>query len=147
MVVTLDTNVVFQALHSRSGASHTILGLVRDGSIGLALSVPVYGEYQDVLNRPDKREELGLSANDVRVVLSFIAYAGIPFPVHFRMRPNLRDENDNMFVELAFASSSSHLITSNVRDFTVNTDLNLGQISVVTPAQFMKEWRAYGNET
>ena len=67
--------------------------------------------------------------------------------MHFRMRPNLRDENDNAFVELAFASGSAYLITQNVRDFTVDADLNLGQLTVVTPAQFMNQWReTHGNE-
>jgi predicted nucleic acid-binding protein len=58
------------------------------------------------------------------------------------MRPNLRDEADNIFVELAFGSGSEYLITKNIRDFTVDTDLNLGQLTIVTPAEFMKEWRA-----
>jgi putative PIN family toxin of toxin-antitoxin system len=143
----MDTSVLFQALYSRSGASHAILCLVRGGAIRLALSVPVYSEYQDVLTRPAKRTQLGLSEDDVQTVLEFIAFIGVPSPVHFRMRPNLRDENDNAFVELAFASGSSCLITQNVRDFTVDADLNLGQLTVVTPAQFMQQWRkTHGNQ-
>lgn len=63
------------------------------------------------------------------------------------MRPNVRDENDNAFVELAFASGSAYLITQNVRDFTVDADLNPGQLAVVTPAQFMNQRRkTHGNE-
>jgi putative PIN family toxin of toxin-antitoxin system len=147
MVVTMDTSVLFQALSSSSGASHAIFRRIRGGSIRLALSVPVYGEYQDVLSRPDKRTQLGLSVDDARAVLNFIAFIAVPSPVHFRMRPNLRDESDNIFVELAFASGSSYLITQNVRDFTVDADLNLGQLRIVTPSHFMKNWRqTHGNE-
>ena len=147
MVVTLDTNVLFQALYSSSGASHAIFRRVRSGAIRLALSVPVYGEYQDVLTRPEKRSLLGLSADDVKTVLDFIAFIGVPSPVHFRLRANLRDESDNIFVELAFASGSSYLITENARDFTVDTDLNLEQLSIVTPSQFMRKWRqSHGNK-
>ena len=147
MVVTLDTSVLFQALYSSSGASHAILRRVRSGAIRLALSVPVYGEYQDVLTRPEKRTQLGLSADEVRTVLDFIAFIGVPTPVHFRLRPNLRDESDNIFVELAFASGSSYLVTQNVRDFTVDTDLNLERLSIVTPSQFMRTWRqTHGNQ-
>jgi len=141
VVVTLDTNVLFQALYSSSGASHAIFRRVRSGAIRLALSVPVYGEYQDVLTRPEKRAQLGLSVDGVRTVLDFIAFIGVPTPDHFRLRPNLRDESDNIFVELAFASGSSYLITQNVRDFTVDTDLNLERLSIVTPSQFMRTWR------
>jgi predicted nucleic acid-binding protein len=32
-------------------------------------------------------------------------------------RPNLKDENDNMFVELAIVSQSKFLITNNIKDF------------------------------
>lgn len=144
----MDTSVLFQALYTSSGASHAILRLVRDGAVRLAVSVPVYGEYQDVLTRPVKREQLGLAHAQVRTVLDFVAFIGVPAPVHVRMRPNLRDEDDNAFVELAFASGSSYLITQNVRDFTVDADLNLGQLTVVTPAQFLRQWRKrHGNET
>ena len=147
MVVTLDTSVLFQALYSGSGASHAIFRSVRSGAIRLALSVPVYREYQDVLTRPEKRSQLGLSVDEVKTVLDFIAFIGIPSPVHFRLRPNLRDESDNIFVELAFASGSSYLITQNVRDFTVDTDLNLERLSIVTPSQFMRKWRqTHGNQ-
>lgn len=142
MLVTLDTNVLFQALYSSSGASHAILRLIRAGEIQLALSVPVYGEYQDVLARPNVRKDIGLSRDEVQAVLHFVAYGGVPFPIHFQMRPNLRDEADNIFVELAFGSGSEYLITKNTRDFTVDTDLNLGQLAIVTPAEFMKVWRA-----
>ena len=107
----------------------------------LSLSVPVYGEYQDVLTRPKVREDIGLSRDEVRTVLHFIAYVGVPFPIHFQMRPNLRDEADNIFVELAFDSGSEYLITKNIRDFTVGTDLNLEQLAIVTPAKFMNVWR------
>lgn len=80
-------------------------------------------------------------------MLQFIAYVGVPFPIHFQMRPNLRDEADNIFVELAYGSGSDCLITKNIRDFSVDTDLNLGQLTIVTPAQFMREWRAkHGNK-
>ena len=52
-----------------------------------------------------------------------------------------------MFVELAVASSSRCLVTRNVRDFTVNTDLNLSHLKIVTPTQFMAEWReTHGRE-
>ncbi len=124
----MDTSVLFQALSSSSGASHAILRLVRGGAIRMSLPVAVYSEYQDVLTRSEKRSQLGLSVDEVKTVLDFIAFIGVPSPVHF-------------------ASRSSYLITQNIRDFTVDADLNLGQLTVVTPAQFMNQWRqSHGNE-
>jgi predicted nucleic acid-binding protein len=77
----------------------------------------------------------------VGTVLQFIAFVGEPSPIHYLWRPNLRDETDNKFVELAIASESRYLVTQNTRDFTVSTDLNLHPLGIVTPAQFLAEWR------
>jgi len=47
----LDTNVIYQALKSSAGASFYILKQVRERKIQIALSVPLFEEYQDVLKR------------------------------------------------------------------------------------------------
>ena len=52
MKVEVDTNILYQALRSRTGASHAILQLVRTGELQLAISVPVFEEYKEVLLRP-----------------------------------------------------------------------------------------------
>jgi predicted nucleic acid-binding protein len=46
-----------------------------------------------------------------------------------------------MFVELAVASESSHLITHNTRDFVSGSELKHDSFRVVTPYQFLVEWR------
>ncbi len=52
MIVTIDTNIMYQALMSSLGASFRILQLVRAGNCRLALSQPVFSEYEKVLTRP-----------------------------------------------------------------------------------------------
>jgi putative PIN family toxin of toxin-antitoxin system len=141
MLIVLDTNVLFQALKSNTGASHYILHLVREEKVLLALSMQVFHEYEDVLKRPEKIETLGLSLTDIENVLRFIAYIGKPFVTYFLFRPNLRDENDNIFVELAIASHAGHIITSNIRDFTHNANLKFDNIKAITPTEFVKDWR------
>ena len=81
MIVTLDTNAVYQVLHSRNGASFYILQLVRTRQIELALSVPVYLEYQDVLQRDKTLTALGLTKTDVGAFLRFLAYLGKPYDI------------------------------------------------------------------
>ena len=49
--VTLDTNVIYQALRTNSGASHKILNMVRNSQLELSISIPVFNEYADVLSR------------------------------------------------------------------------------------------------
>jgi predicted nucleic acid-binding protein len=84
-----------------------------------------------------------LEKEDIYKILDFIAFVGIKTDIRFLLRPNLRDENDNIFMELAFASDSRFLITKNVRDFTYKPELKLDEIQIVTPAEFMDMWRKW----
>jgi len=135
--------VIFQALYSSAGASHQILKLLRSGEIEFVISVPVYEEYRDVLLRKESLKQFELSKQDLLKVLDFLVIAGVRIDVHFLMRPNLRDENDNMFVDLAFASGSRYIVTKNIRDFKIDNELEIGNFEVITPSDFMKRWREY----
>ena len=138
--------MVFQALHSQDGASFFIVGLVRSQKIKLALSMKVFAEYEAVLKRKKNLKLMNLVDEDVEKFLAFLAYMGRPFETYFLFRPNLRDEDDNIFVELAMASNTKFLITSNVRDFKRNAQLKIMDFEVVTPAEFAKMWRTENEE-
>lgn len=140
MLLTLDTNILYQALMSKTGASYFILQQVRTRKIQIALSVPVFFEYQDVLTREKSLKDFELKLNDVEKFLKFIAYIGKPFEIYFLLRPNLKDEKDNKIVELAVTSQSDYLITSNIRDFK-NAELKFDQLKIITPGEFVKMWR------
>lgn len=138
MKVVIDTSVLFQALYSSTGASHAILKMVRDGRLEMVISTSVFKEYCDVLLRPKNLKMFELSENDVCSILDFIALVSVKVDIDFLLRPSLQDENDNMFMELAFASDSRFLITKNIRDFVNNAELKFDGIQVITPADFMK---------
>jgi len=140
MLVTIDTNILYQALMSTTGASYFILQQVRNREIQLALSVPVFLEYQDVLTRATVLKDFELQSNDVEKFLRFIAYIGKTFEIYFLLRPNLKDEKDNMVVELAVTSQSDYLITSNIKDFK-QAELIFDQLKIITPSEFVKIWR------
>jgi len=135
--------VVYQALRTNSGASHKILNMVRNSQLELSISIPVFNEYADVLNRKKTLEDLHLTKKDIQYFLDFVCLVGFPFDISFLLRPNLKDESDNMFVELAFASNSRFLITSNISDFSKETNLLFDSFQIVTPAQFLTIWRKY----
>ena len=90
---------------------------------------------------PQVRRATGLSQVDIDAILEFIALAGIPTPIDFLWRPNLKDESDNMFVELAVASGSEYLITRNRRHYSIGNTLLFDSFTVVTPAEFLTQWR------
>jgi len=93
------------------------------------------------LLRPKTLRETGLSREDTEKVLDFIALVGAATPIDYLWRPNLRDETDNMFVELAVASGSDYLITRNTRDYSLGSDLLFDSFSVATPSEFLTAWR------
>lgn len=141
MIVTIDTNVLFQAFYSTTGASHQIIRMVRYGEIEMAISVPVFQEYRDVLSRSENKTLLGLEDSDVETIMNFVVTVGRVTHISYSWRPNLRDEADNMIIELARASRSQFLITRNVKDMTVGADLMNDDIKVVTPGDFLAIWR------
>ena len=137
MLVIIDTNVIFQGLDTDKGASYKILELLYQRKINIALSYPVICEYQDVLKRSENLERLCLSEKEINDFLAFISYIAFPFDPTFMMRPNLRDEKDNIFAELAFVANADYLITNNVRDFVIQNDLKLDNFEVITPKDFI----------
>jgi putative PIN family toxin of toxin-antitoxin system len=141
MLVVIDTNVLYQALRSNSGASFYILSLIRSNKILLALSIQVFNEYEEVLNRPSSLKDLKLTHDDIIKVLQFISYVGKPFTTYYLFRPNLKDESDNIFIELSIVSNCNYLITNNVKDFTTKSELKFQDLKVITPSDFIKMWR------
>ena len=61
--------------------------------------------------------------------------------ISFLYRPNLVDESDNKFIELALSSQSQYLITANKKHFTAHAELHLFGVEVVTPSEFIAYWR------
>lgn len=141
MIITMDTNVIFSALYSSSGASHYILRLILKEKVRLAISPQIYFEYYDVLTRKENLSKLNMSVGDIEDILDLLALLAQKHLIYFLMRPNLADENDNMIWECAFASNSEYLITSNIRDFRGGELKEFG-FRVVTPRDFCIMWRA-----
>ena len=140
MVVTIDTNVLLAGLISQSGASHQILKLITSEKITLALSTQVLLEYDDVFKREEILNLTRLNQVQVEDVLDLLALLAQQNNIYYRLRPNLRDENDNLFIECAFASNSHYLLTSNIRDFN-NGELKGFKFKVLTPKDFYQMWR------
>ncbi len=140
MIVTLDTNVILAALLSQNGSSHLILNLIIEGKLNIALSTPIVLEYDDVLRRKEILEKLNISSGQVEDVIDLLVLLSDKYSIYFRLRPNLLDENDNLFVECAFTSNSHYLITSNIKDFK-RGELKSYPFQVITPGDFYYLWR------
>ncbi len=140
MKATLDTNVVFAGLYSRLGASHAILNALAHEEFTLALSVPLFLEYEEVLKRPENLARLGLTVADVDTILTWLAHVAEPVErIYFLWRTLLRDEDDGIVLECAVASASDALVTLNMRHF--ETVRGLFALDIMLPREFLRRVR------
>ena len=133
--VVIDTNVIVSALRSQRGASALLLSMLGRGLFEVDISVPLALEYEDALLR--KRDELGLSANDVvELVDSLCAVARRHDRIYFKWWPMLPDERDEHILDLAVKAQCDAIITYNVRDFS---GVERFGIRAIDPQTFLRE--------
>ena len=140
MNYVLDTNVLVAAVRSPAGASAEILRRVLLKQVGALCNVPLFMEYEAVLMRPEHLAAAGAHANQVINLLDALAGAVIRVEIQFLWRPQLRDPNDDLVLELAVngqgLGDSVAIITSNQKDFLPQAG-KFG-IGVMTPRQFFQ---------
>lgn len=116
MRLVLDTNLLVAGLRSRTGASNAILIAAFRRRFQWCCSVPLYYEYQDVLNRAEFLVETGLTRKQIAGFLEDAASVIIPVGVDFRWRPQLQDPDDEMVLETAINARGA-IVTHNRKDF------------------------------
>lgn len=140
MNYVLDTNVLVAAVRSPAGASAEILRRVLHRKVGALCSVPLFMEYEAVLMRQEHLAAAGAHADQVSNLLDALAGVVIRVEIQFLWRPQLRDPNDDLVLELAVngqgLGDSVAIITSNQKDFLPQV-AKFG-IGVMTPRQFFQ---------
>lgn len=140
MILVLDTNVLVAGLRSPAGHSAHVLRRALLGQIRVACSVPVFMEYEAVLLRPEQLAAAGLSALEVSNVLDALAGVVQPVDIHFLWRPQLRDPNDDMVLELAVNAQRLGqpvgIVTFNQRDYVPQAEY-FG-VAVCSPRQVIQ---------
>lgn len=131
MRVVLDTNVIYSALRSKTGASNALMRKIGE-EFDIALSVPLVFEYESVLKR--QALAIGYTAGDVDILLDYLCATVQPQPIHYLWRPLLRDPKDDMVLELAVNAGCQRIVTFNSRDFARSESLG---IQSCTPAEFL----------
>lgn len=133
--VVLDTNVLVAAGRSRNGASYALLQALHAERFRLLASVPLFLEYEAVLQRP---EQLAVGRRSEAMVDAFLDALSLHVePVHlfFLWRPQLRDPADEMVLETALNGRAEVLVTFNIDDFAAAHRFAL---PVLTPAGFLR---------
>ncbi len=130
----IDTNVMLSALRSSKGASYALISQLPLEHFQVALSVPLYTEYQDVMTRAEHMTEAS-SKEEILSFLRYICSIASHQDIFFLWRPWLKDPKDDMVLELAVASGSRYIITHNLNDFT---NIKTFGIEAVTPGRFLR---------
>lgn len=134
MKVVLDTSVLVAAARSRQGASHALVSAIPSAAFQICLSVSLYTEWQQVLTREENLSP-NRTAEDTRNFLRYLASQSHLQEIHFLWRPFLRDADDDMVLELAFAAGCRYLVTHNLRDFHGAEQLG---VTAISPGEFLK---------
>jgi putative PIN family toxin of toxin-antitoxin system len=131
--VVIDTNVLVSALRSRRGASFRLISLLGDPRWQPIVSVALILEYEEVAMREARR--LGLPDWVVDSILDTLCRLGSRHAIRFRLRPALRDPDDEFLLELAAASQADFVVTHNIQDFRGS---EVYGIRPVTPGEFLR---------
>jgi putative PIN family toxin of toxin-antitoxin system len=133
MKVVFDTSVMVAAARSRRGASYALVSSIPAPEFQPCLSVGLYTEWQEVLTRPENLLP-GIMPEDALRYLRFVASQSHLQEIHFLWRPFLRDADDDMVLELAFAAGCRYLVAHNVKDFHGSEQLG---VTAITPREFL----------
>jgi putative PIN family toxin of toxin-antitoxin system len=116
MKLVLDTNILVAGVRSRTGASNPLLIAGFRRRFVWCCSVPLFYEYEEVLNRAELLLDAGVSRETAAKLLNAISRAVTPVEVNYRWRPQLGDPDDEMVLEAAI-NCRADIVTFNARDF------------------------------
>ena len=134
--LVLDTCVIVSAFRSQNGASNALLAYAAEKRIIPLLSAALFFEYESVMMRPEQVAVHNLTSAQIQKALDGLASVSEIVNVNFSWRPQLRDPNDEMVLDLAVNGRADALITHNVRDFEPAAQ-SFG-LKILTPSEFLK---------
>lgn len=135
MELVLDTNVLVAGLRSRTGASNPLLIAGFQGRFIWCCSVPLFYEYEDVLNRAEFLLDSGITRKQIAEFLEDVAATVTPVGIDFQWRPQLANPDDEMVLEVAI-NCGGIIVTHNARDFR-DVPARFG-LTLLSPAEALR---------
>lgn len=114
--IVVDTDVLFAAFNSPTGASRRLLLDIIDGKASLLLSTTLMVEYEAVLTRARNLQQFGIGVADVLAVLDELALSCVPVAFDYRWRPSASDPDDDHVLETAVNGSADMIASFNLTD-------------------------------
>jgi len=121
------------------GAPARVLDLVRHGFLTLCADGRIFGEYEEVLSRPD----FPFDPEDVALLMRFLRESSESTAARL-LTLRLPDQDDEPFLEVAARGRVDALVTGNMRHFP--TDRRAG-VPVMTPDELIALIRRKGSGT
>ena len=132
MRIVVDTNVLYSALKSMRGASYRLISQLPCNTFQIILSVPLYVEYQEVLLKGNLLERY--SKQEILGFLRYFCKICIHQEIFYLWRPVLKDQKDDMILELAVAGDCDYIVIHNIKHFK---DLEQFKSKPITPKEFI----------
>ena len=131
-LVVIDTNVLVSSILGQYGYPRKIFeDFILTGKIRCCVSVEVFQEYENVLNRERFKKYPGFTSAAILLLEEIKKHF---FWCHPKLRIDLLDDkDDNKFIELAVEAEASHLVTGNSNDFVIK---EYRGISICSPKEF-----------
>ena len=128
----MDTNILYAAFRSRTGASFQVYRRLRLGDWTAVVSNHLVLEYEEILKA--HAPELGLSLEDVDELLNAICARGEEWPLQAGWEPILPDPDDEPLAQLAWESAAKRIISFNRRHLQPASALG---IEILKPGEFL----------
>ncbi|HIP59570.1 MAG TPA: putative toxin-antitoxin system toxin component, PIN family [Campylobacterales bacterium] len=139
MKIVIDANVILSALFSQNGASNRLLiWLFSQKKNYNVISNTLVTEFEDILTRDKNMKKFAnLSREDIESFIDDICLISFYQKINFLWRPFLKDQKDDMVLEVAFNAGADVIVTGNIKDFK-NVTKHFG-IKILTPQEFLKQ--------
>ncbi len=131
--VVIDTNVFVTALRSQYGASYKLMSLIKSEKFQVNLSVPLVIEYEAVAKK--MIGEIALNENEIDDILDYVVSKANRWQIYYLWRPQLKDPDDDMLLELAVTANCKYIVTYNRDDFKKAEKFG---IIAITPKDFLQ---------
>ncbi len=130
--LVIDTNILVSALYSKKGRANQLLNLLGSNKFKAHVSVSLILEYEAVLLRESM--DFNLKQNEIIDFIDSICNLSVKHEIFYLWRPYLRDQKDDLVLEIAVASNSKYIVTYNANDFI---GIKKFGIEVITPKELL----------
>ncbi|MFN2458786.1 MAG: putative toxin-antitoxin system toxin component, PIN family [Chitinophagaceae bacterium] len=129
MLTVIDTNVLLVSISSYS-ATHWIYKLLLESKFQIAYTTDILIEYEEQVSKHWHSQVA------TAVIQSLIEIPNaIPVTVFYKLHLISSDEDDNKFVDCAFAANAQYLVTED-KDFDILKTIEFPVINIVNLSEF-----------